>query len=378
MANPFQKAKKEKVWTKVLMGGPSGAGKTYSALRMAAGLAKCCGSRVAAIDTEAGRLNYYAEEFDFDGIQLEEFTPEAYVEMINAAADAGYKVLIIDSITHEWTYCCDTVNKMPGNSFTNWGKMTPRHDRFMEAILQSLMHIICTVRGKDEYTLEEKNGKQTPKKIGMGYKQRDNTEYEYRDGFDHKVTHLLQTAENVVRRNGVKTLIFDNMTSVDLENNDKDKYIRQEEFIRNVVEFSKRWQVCCIVVLHPRKMQAVQRMGLFDLQGVTAAINLAHRVLSLYRVTKKEKEGEMGRNGTWYREPVPYDVIIDILKDRFGSAAGKEVGLYYDVPSKRFFDTVETLDHRYAWDDADYTGIPLPFGAPQLDALAEVYGEVEA
>lgn len=200
----------------------------------------------------------------------------------------------------------------------------------------------------------------------------------YRDGFDHKVTHLLQTAENVVRRNGVKTLIFDNMTSVDLENNDKDKYIRQEEFIRNVVEFSKRWQVCCIVVLHPRKMQAVQRMGLFDLQGVTAAINLAHRVLSLYRVTKKEKEGEMGRNGTWYREPVPYDVIIDILKDRFGSAAGKEVGLYYDVPSKRFFDTVETLDHRYAWDDADYTGIPLPFGAPQLDALAEVYGEVEA
>ena len=184
----------------------------------------------------------------------------------------------------------------------------------------------------------------------------------YRDGFDHKVSHLLQTAENVVRRNGVKTLIFDNMTSVDLENNDNDKYIRQEEFIRNVVEFSKRWQVCCIVVLHPRKMQAVQRMGLFDLQGVTAAINLAHRVLSLYRVSQREKEGEMGRNGTWYRKPVPYDVIIDILKDRFGSASGKEVGLFYDVPSRRFFDTAETLDHRYAWDDKDYSGIPLPFG----------------
>ena len=83
MANPFQKAKKEKVWTKVLMGGPSGSGKTYSALRMAAGLARSCGSRVATIDTEAGRLNYYAEEFDFDGIQLEEFTPEAYVDIEN-------------------------------------------------------------------------------------------------------------------------------------------------------------------------------------------------------------------------------------------------------------------------------------------------------
>ncbi len=191
MSNPFQKAKKEKVWTKVLMGGPSGSGKTYSALRMATGLAACCGSRIAAIDTEAGRLRYYAEEFDFDDTQLEEFTPEAYIELINAATDAGYQVLLIDSISHEWNYCCETVNKMPGNSFTNWGKMTPRHDKFMETILQSPMHIICTVRGKDEYTLEEKNGKQTPKKIGMGYKQRDNTEYEYTITFNvDQSTHV--------------------------------------------------------------------------------------------------------------------------------------------------------------------------------------------
>ena len=174
-----------------MMAGPSGPGKTYSALRVATGLAEACGSRVAAIDTEAGRIRYYAEEFDFDDIQLESFTPESYIEMIQAAVDAGYKVLLIDSISHEWNYCYDTVNKMPGNSFTNWGKMTPRHDKFMETILQSPMHIICTVRGKDEYTLEEKNGKQTPKKIGMGYKQRDNTEYEYTITFNiDQSTHV--------------------------------------------------------------------------------------------------------------------------------------------------------------------------------------------
>lgn len=198
----------------------------------------------------------------------------------------------------------------------------------------------------------------------------------YRDGFDHKVSHLLQTAESVVRRNGVKTLIFDNMTSVDLENTDKDKYIRQEEFVRNVIEFSKRWQVCCIVILHPKKMEMVKRMGLYDLQGVTAAVNLAHRVLSLYRVTQKEKEGEMGKNGSWYRKPVQYDVIIDVLKDRFGSAAGKEVGLYYDIPSRRFFDSVHSLDHQYAWDDTDYGNTPLQFGIPQLEAVNEIFGEV--
>ena len=179
MANPFQKAKREQIWTKTMLAGPSGAGKTYTALRLATGIANKCGSRIAAIDTEKGRIRYYAEEFDFDDIQLDDYSPEAYSKMIWAAADAGYKVLIIDSSSHEWTYCYETVNKMPGNSFTNWGKMTPRHDKFMEAILQSPMHIICTVRGKDEYVLEEKNGKQTPKKVGLGYKQRDDVEYEY-------------------------------------------------------------------------------------------------------------------------------------------------------------------------------------------------------
>lgn len=198
----------------------------------------------------------------------------------------------------------------------------------------------------------------------------------YRDGFDHKVTHLLQTAESVVRRNGVKTLIFDNMTSVDLENSDKDKYIKQEEFIRNVIEFSKRWQVCCIVVLHPRKLDMVKRMGLFDLQGVTAAVNLAHRVLSLYRVTQEEKVGKMSKGGTWIKKPIPYDVIIDVLKDRFGSAAGKEIGLFYDVPSKRFFDSKETLDHQYEWDKECHEHQPLPFGIPQFDQVSEIYGDV--
>ena len=180
MAISFQKAKREQLWLKILLAGPSGSGKTYTALRLASGIAKECNSRIAAIDTENGRIRYYANEFDFDDIQFEApFTPENYIEAIEAAVDSGYKVLIIDSSTHEWDYCLDVHNKMPGNSYTNWAKITPRHDAFMEKMLQSPIHIITTVRGKDEYVLEEKNGKQTPKKVGLGYKQRDGMEYNY-------------------------------------------------------------------------------------------------------------------------------------------------------------------------------------------------------
>lgn len=194
----FVKAKKEKIWTKVLLGGSSGSGKTYSALRLATGLAKKCGSGIAAIDTEAGRIRYYANEFDFSDMQLTEpFTPEKYIEAINEAVNSGFKVLIIDSISHEWNYCVDIHDKMPGNSWTNWSKVTPRHDAFMEKILQAPIHIIATVRGKDEYVLEEKNGKQTPKKVGLGFKQRDGVEYNYTATFNiAQDTHIAEATKD--------------------------------------------------------------------------------------------------------------------------------------------------------------------------------------
>lgn len=195
----------------------------------------------------------------------------------------------------------------------------------------------------------------------------------YKDGFDHKTSHLFTTMESVVRKYGVKTIILDNMTSVDLENNDDNKYVKQDEFIRGIIDFSKRWQVACIVVLHPKKMDMVRKMTIFDLQGCVSAVNLAHRVLSLYRVPPREKEGVI-KNGRVLVPPESHDVLLEVLKDRFGSGANKTVGLYYDVPSKRFFDSYKTLDWQYKWDTTDYGSKPLPFGAPQLEQENEVLG----
>lgn len=119
----FQKAKREQVYLKVLLSGASGSGKSYSALRLAKGIAEAGGGQIAYIGTEGSRDKYYANEFDYDLLQLEEpYSPEKYIEAIDAAVDGGYTVLIIDSTTHEWTYINDVHDKMPGNSFTNWGK----------------------------------------------------------------------------------------------------------------------------------------------------------------------------------------------------------------------------------------------------------------
>lgn len=200
----FQKAKREQVWIKVLLSGASGSGKSFSALRVGTGIAKACGSKIAYIGTEGSRNKYYADDFDYDLLELESpFESEKYMKAIDAAVDAGYKVLIIDSTTHEWKWLNDVHDKMPGNSFTNWSKLKPRHAKFMEKVLTSPIHVIATARGKDEYVLEEKNGKQVPKKVGMGAQQDKDISYEY------TVSLMISQDDHIASADKDNTKLFD-------------------------------------------------------------------------------------------------------------------------------------------------------------------------
>ena len=227
----FKKAIREQLWLRVLLGGPSGSGKTYSALRLATGIAKECGSRIAAIDTENGRMRYYADEFDFDCMELQApFKPEKYIEAINSAVEAGYKVLIIDSSSHEWKWCYDTANAMPGNSFQNWGKIKAQHhQKYTEAIIQAPIHIINTARGKDEYVMDEKDGKKAPRKVGLGIKAEDDTEYEYTVTFNISQDNHIATA---MKDN---THLFENRYEVLTEKDGVDLY----KWANSDVEVSK-------------------------------------------------------------------------------------------------------------------------------------------
>lgn len=183
----FQRAVRENIWVKILSIASSGGGKTFSSLRMADGFAKELSKmtgkeeRIAYIDSEARRSTYYADKFDFDILEINApFTPEKYVEAIDLAIQAGYKVLVLDSMTHEWSGkggCLEIHSKIPGNSYTAWGKVTPRHEAFTDKVIDSPIHIFATVRGDDKYVLEEVNGKQIPRKIPLGYLQRKDTEY---------------------------------------------------------------------------------------------------------------------------------------------------------------------------------------------------------
>lgn len=196
----FKKAVRPTIWTKALLASPSGGGKTYTALRVATGLKnaieKAGGeAKMAFIGSESQRDLIYANEFDYDILQLESpFTPESYADAIGDAISEGYKILVVDSLTHEWSGSggvLDIHGKIPGNSYTAWQKVTPRHNAFLDALIESPIHVIATVRGKDEVVLEEVNGKQIPKKVGLGYDQRNNLEYLFNVSFNiDRDTHV--------------------------------------------------------------------------------------------------------------------------------------------------------------------------------------------
>ena len=180
----LQTAHRKRAKIKMGIQGPSGSGKTMGALIIAYGL---CGdwSKIAVIDTENYSAELYAHLGTYNVLQLSSpFTPEKYIQAIEVCEKAGMQVIVLDSTTHEWENLLEFHSLLHGNSFTNWGKITPRHNDFVQKILQSPCHIISTVRTKQDYVLSEKNGKIIPEKIGLKSVQRDGLEYEFTLVFD--------------------------------------------------------------------------------------------------------------------------------------------------------------------------------------------------
>lgn len=177
----FKKAERKQAKLRLALAGPSGAGKTYSALLIGKGL----GGKIAVLDTEKGSASLYSDLVDFDVVDLTApFTPERYIEVITAAEAAGYDTLIIDSYSHEWTGqggCLEDNEKLAhskfkGNTWAAWNETTPRHRKLTNKILGSSLHIICTMRSKTETVQGE--GKKIIK-LGMKLEQRDGTDYEF-------------------------------------------------------------------------------------------------------------------------------------------------------------------------------------------------------
>lgn len=205
MAFAFRKAQRSLSKLRLAIQGPSGSGKTFGALLLAKGI----GGKIALIDTERGSASLYSDIEgmpEFDVLDLEApFTPERYIQAIKMAEQAGYDILIIDSMSHEWQGVggCLEINdqlarsRYKGNSWAAWSEVTPRHRKFVDVMLASKCHIIATMRSKTDTVQSERNGKKTVEKVGIKAEQRDGMDYEFTIVFDVVPTdHIATTSKD--------------------------------------------------------------------------------------------------------------------------------------------------------------------------------------
>ncbi len=195
-AHTFQKAEKKRLYGRVALCGPTGSGKTWTALTWATVL----GKRIALVDTENRSAAYYANRFTFD---VADWPPPydavSLTDLIRNVGAAGeHDVLIIDSLSHFWNGqggILDLVDaaaqRSRGNSYAGWKVGTPALANLIDTMRNAPMHVIVCMRSKMEYTLEERNGKSVPVKVGLAPVMREGVEYEFTVVGDLNLEHQL-------------------------------------------------------------------------------------------------------------------------------------------------------------------------------------------
>lgn len=183
----LQIAQRQKIKLRIGLSGASGFGKTMSSILLAYGITNDY-SKIAIIDTENGSASLYSHLGQYNVLTLDEpYNPERYIQAIEMCEKSKIEVIIIDSITQEWSGKggCLEIHESLGGRFQDWSKVSPRHQAFIDKILNSYCHIITTVRRKIDYSLDsDMNGKNKVVKHGTKEITREGFEYELTVNFE--------------------------------------------------------------------------------------------------------------------------------------------------------------------------------------------------
>lgn len=219
MALKIEKAEKSKQKLKLAIAGAAGSGKTKSSImlmdrlldKIPDGKGGFKKGKFCVIDTEQQSASLYADQYDYDTVTIDYYSPDVYMEAIKLVEENGYDGCIIDQITHEWSGvggCLEMVNRAArssGNSYTAWKDVTPKHEKFLEALIRCKMHLIVTMRSKTSYELVKNDkGKMVPVKLGLEPVQRDGVEYQFTTVFNLNQDHCFTCSKD-------RTELFNNI-----------------------------------------------------------------------------------------------------------------------------------------------------------------------
>jgi hypothetical protein len=185
----LQKVTRPQTKIRIALQGCAGSGKTYSSLLLAHGLCNDW-TKIALLDSEHQSAGLYSNLGPFNVLNLEPpFNPDKYIEAINICEEAGIQVIVVDSLSHTWESLLEIHGAMPGNSYNNWNKLIPDHNKLIAKILNSTSHIIATVRSKCEYVITEKDGRKIVEKFSTKPFFKEGYEFDFTLVFDIDTDH---------------------------------------------------------------------------------------------------------------------------------------------------------------------------------------------
>ena len=186
---------------------------------------------------------------------------------------------------------------------------------------------------------------ETQKKMQEFYK---NKLLIYKDSEPNDCDSVLHSAEECVRKYGAKLIILDNLMMLDLKASADNMNLAQTDLVNKLIAFASKFNVAVVLVAHPKKTQDMTSdVSMYDISGTSNLINLAIRSIGLRRVSQKEKDDARNK---WYN----YDVVATIIKDRLFGKSDIQIGMWYDLRSRRFYTDYDEFDKKFAWDDRNY------------------------
>ena len=162
----------------ICLAGISGSGKTFTGLQLAFGLANYNSKKVGLLCTENRRGRLYSDSLKNDKGEVQKFhvgdleppfSPKRYTDAILQFQNAGVEVLVVDSVSHEWEGIggCEDIAYAENSRLPDWNKAKREHKAFMNALLQSNMHIIVCARAREKVKITKSAGKTTVESIGI-------------------------------------------------------------------------------------------------------------------------------------------------------------------------------------------------------------------
>jgi twinkle protein len=160
---------------------------------------------------------------------------------------------------------------------------------------------------------------------------------------DDELPNLEDTIVNVICRYNVRFICIDNlMTALECDTN-CDLYRKQSEFVRNLKRVASKYNVCILLVAHPRKESGNEARG-FQNDDISGSADITNRV-DVVMVYSRAKPKE-GVTQTW-------DSELIITKNRL---TGKlitpkhPIKLEYSQKSKRIVQLSDTTPKTYGWE----------------------------